>query len=173
VQDMPPDSGPSRGFARRNQVELVAGIIGRAVSGNQRGETIDMSLNDPLADFFTRLRNGVRARHATVEAPSSKLLERIAQILMREGYISDFQVIPDNKQGILRVRLKYLEDKKSALTDIRRVSKPSVRIYVKKHEIRPVRNHLGIAILSTSQGIMTDREARQKGVGGELLCEVW
>lgn len=131
-----------------------------------------MSLNDPLADFLTRLRNAARARHATVDAPSSKLLERIAQILLREGYISDFQVIPDNKQGILRVRLKY-EDKTCALTGIRRVSKPSVRIYVKKDEVRPVRNYLGIAILSTSQGVMTDREARRKGIGGELLCEVW
>lgn len=132
-----------------------------------------MSLNDPLADFFTRLRNAARARHATVDAPSSKLLERIAQILLREGYISDFQVVPDNKQGVLRVRLKYLEDKTCALTEIRRVSKPSVRIYRKRDEIRPVRNYLGIAILSTSQGVMTDREARQKGIGGELLCEVW
>jgi small subunit ribosomal protein S8 len=132
-----------------------------------------MSLNDPLADFFTRLRNGARARHATVDVPSSKLIERIALLFQREGYILDFQVIPDNKQNILRVRLKYSEDKRCAFENIRRVSKPSIRVYTKKDEIRPVRNFLGIAVLSTSMGIMTDREARQKGVGGELLCEVW
>jgi small subunit ribosomal protein S8 len=132
-----------------------------------------MSLNDPLADFFTRLRNGARARHVTVDIPSSKLIERIAQLLKQEGYILDFQVIPDNKQNILQVRYKYLEDKRCAFENIRSVSRPSVRVYVKKDEIRPVRNFLGIAVLSTSIGIMTDREARQKGVGGELLCEVW
>ncbi|MEW6443688.1 MAG: 30S ribosomal protein S8 [bacterium] len=132
-----------------------------------------MSLNDPLADFLTRIRNGAKARHETVDIPSSKLIERMAQILKQEGYISDFKVLPDNKQNVLRVWLKYLENRKSAIESIRRVSKPSVRIYVKKDDIRPVRNFLGVAILSTSMGLMTDKEARRKGVGGELLCEVW
>jgi len=132
-----------------------------------------MSLNDPLADFFTRLRNGAKARHAIVDVPSSKIIERIAFLLKQEGYILDFQVIPDSKQNVLRVWLKYLEDKRCALANIRRVSKSSVRVYVKKNQVRPVRNFLGIAILSTSIGVMTDREARQKKVGGEILCEVW
>ncbi len=132
-----------------------------------------MSLTDPIADMLTRIRNATSAHHATVDIPSSKMKEAIAAILKREGYILDYQVIPDNKQNVLRIRLKYLEGKKSAIEHIRRVSKPSVRVYVGKKEIRPVRRYMGIAILSTTAGILTDREARAKGIGGELLCEVW
>jgi len=132
-----------------------------------------MSLTDPVADLLTRIRNGCRANHKTVDIPSSKLKKSIADLLKREGYIDDCQVLPDNKQNVLRVRLKYLEDKKNAIEGIRRVSKPSIRVYVKAREVRPVRKHMGIAILSTTDGILTDREARAKGVGGEVLCEVW
>jgi small subunit ribosomal protein S8 len=99
--------------------------------------------------------------------------ESIASLLEREGYILDYQVLPDNKQNVLRIRLKYLEDKKNAIEGIRRVSKPSIRVYVNRREVRPVRKYMGVAILSTTHGILTDREARAKGVGGEVLCEVW
>lgn len=132
-----------------------------------------MSLTDPVADMLTRIRNACRAQHKTVDIPSSKMKEAIAGLLQREGYILDYQVLPDNKQNMLRVRLKYLEDKQNAIEGIRRVSKPSIRVYLNRKEVRPVRRHMGVAILSTTQGILTDREARAKGVGGEVLCEVW
>jgi small subunit ribosomal protein S8 len=123
--------------------------------------------------MLTRIRNACRAQHKTVDIPSSKIKESIASLLEQEGYILDYQVLPDNKQNVLRIRLKYLEDKKNAIEGIRRVSKPSIRIYVNRKEVRPVRKYMGVAILSTTHGILTDREARAKGVGGEVLCEVW
>ncbi len=132
-----------------------------------------MSLTDPVADMLTRIRNACRAQHKTVDIPSSKMKEAIAGLLEREGYIQDYQVLPDNKQNVLRVRLKYLEDKTNAIEGLRRVSKPSIRVYVNRKDVRPVRKYMGVAILSTTQGILTDREARAKGVGGEVLCEVW
>ncbi len=132
-----------------------------------------MSLTDPVADMLTRVRNACRAQHKTVDIPSSNLKVAIAGLLKREGYIEDFEVLPDNKQNMLRVRLKYLEDRRNAIEGIRRVSKPSIRVYVGRKDVRPVRKYLGVAILSTTQGILTDREARAKGVGGEVLCEVW
>lgn len=132
-----------------------------------------MSLTDPVADMLTRIRNACKARHKTVDIPSSKMKESIAGLLQREGYIQDYEVLPDNKQNVLRVRLKYLDDKNNAIEGIRRISKPSIRVYVNRNEVRPVRKYMGIAILSTNQGILTDREARTKGVGGEVLCEVW
>ena len=123
--------------------------------------------------MLTRIRNACRARHKTVDIPSSKLKEAIAGLLKREGYIHDFQVMPDNKQDVLQVHLKYLDDKTNAIEGLRRVSKPSIRVYVNRKEVRPVRKYMGVAILSTTQGILTDREARAKGIGGEVLCEVW
>jgi small subunit ribosomal protein S8 len=123
--------------------------------------------------MLTRVRNACRAQHKTVDIPSSKMKEAIADLLKREGYIQDFEVLPDNKQNVLRVRLKYLDDKRNAIEGIRRVSKPSIRVYVGRKDVRPVRKYLGISILSTTHGILTDREARAKGVGGEVLCEVW
>jgi len=132
-----------------------------------------MSLTDPVADMLTRIRNACRAQHKTVDIPSSKMKEAIAGLLQQEGYILDYQVLPDNKQNVLRVRLKYLEDKRNAIEGLRRVSKPSIRVYVNRKDVRPVRKYMGVAILSTTQGILTDREARAKGVGGEVLCEVW
>jgi len=132
-----------------------------------------MSLTDPVADMLTRIRNACKARHKTVDIPSSKMKESIAGLLQREGYIQDYEVLPDNKQNVLRVRLKYLDDKNNAIEGIRRISKPSIRVYVNRNEVRPVRKYMGIAILSTNHGILTDREARAKGVGGEVLCEVW
>ena len=132
-----------------------------------------MSLTDPVADMLTRIRNACLAQHKTVDIPSSKMKEAIANLLRREGYIEDYQILPDNKQNVLRVRLKYLEDKKNAIEGLRRVSKPSIRVYVKRNEVCPVRKYMGVAILSTTEGILTDREARIKGLGGEVLCEVW
>ncbi len=132
-----------------------------------------MSLTDPVADMLTRIRNACRARHATVDIPSSKLKEAIAGLLEREGFVEGYEVLPDNKQNILRIRLKYIDDKRSAIEGIRRVSKPSLRVYVGRKEVRPVRRYMGISVLTTTHGIMTDREARAKGVGGEVLCEVW
>jgi small subunit ribosomal protein S8 len=123
--------------------------------------------------MLTRVRNACRAAHKTVDIPSSKMKEAIADLLKREGYIDDYEVLTDNKQNVLRIRLKYLEDKKNAIEGIRRVSKPSIRVYVNRKEVRPVRKYMGVAILSTTHGILTDREARAKGVGGEVLCEVW
>jgi small subunit ribosomal protein S8 len=108
-----------------------------------------------------------------VDIPSSKIKETIADILKQEGFIKDYHVIPNQKQGILRIRLKYLEDKRSVIEGIRHLSKPSIRVYVKHRDIRPVRSDLGIAILSTSRGVMTNRQAKLQGIGGELLCEVW
>lgn len=132
-----------------------------------------MSLTDPVADMLTRIRNACQAHHKYVDIPSSKTKEAIASLLKREGYIEDYQVLADNKQNILKVQLKYLENRKSAIEGLRRISKPSIRVYVKRKEVRPVRKYMGVAILSTTQGILTDREARAKGVGGEVLCEVW
>jgi small subunit ribosomal protein S8 len=132
-----------------------------------------MSLTDPVADMLTRIRNACQAKHKTVDIPSSKIKEAIAGLLKTEGYIEDYQVLPDNKQNMLRVKLKYLEDKRNAIEGLRRVSKPSMRVYVTRKDVRPVRKYMGIAILSTTHGILTDRDARSRGVGGEVLCEVW
>ena len=132
-----------------------------------------MSLTDPIADMLTRIRNACHAQHKTVDIPSSNMKEAIAGLLQREGYIESYQVLPDNKQNVLRVSLKYLDDKRNAIEGLRRVSKPSIRVYVNRKDVRPVRKFMGVAILSTTHGILTDREARAKGVGGEVLCEVW
>jgi len=132
-----------------------------------------MSFTDPIADMFTRIRNAIHAQHKAVEIPSSKMKEAIAAVLKREGYILDYKVEPDNKQNILHVQLKYLKDKKNAIENIKRISKPSIRVYVGKEEVTPVRRYMGIALLSTTKGILTDREARAMGVGGELIGEVW
>lgn len=130
-------------------------------------------MTDPIADFLTRIRNAVRARHKVVEAPSSKLNKAIAQILLEQKFINGYEVIEDGKQGILRIYLKYTEDGELAITNLVRVSKPGRRIYVGVEEIPRVLNGLGIAILSTSKGVMTDRRARKERVGGEVICYVW
>jgi small subunit ribosomal protein S8 len=132
-----------------------------------------MSVTDPLADMLTCIRNAIKAQFETVDVPSSKMKASIAQVLKKEGYIQDYKILPDNKQNILRVQLKYLDDSSSAIENIKRISKPSMRVYVKKGEIQPVRRYTGIAILSTTFGMLTDREARTRGVGGEVICEVW
>ena len=132
-----------------------------------------MSLTDPIADMLTRIRNALSRGHERVEMPSSKMRLEIARVFKKEGYIKDYQDYKDGKKDVLRIILKYTPEQKSTITTMRRVSRPSCRIYVGKDEIPMVLNGLGVAVLSTSRGIMTDAEAREKGVGGEVLCEVW
>jgi len=132
-----------------------------------------MSMTDPIADYLTRIRNALKAKHTKVDVPYSKLKEEITKILLEYRYIQNYLNIDDGKQGMIRIYLKYDEDEKSVISSIKRVSKPGLRKYVNANEIPRVLNNLGIAILSTSKGIVTDREARQFGVGGEILCYVW
>ena len=134
-----------------------------------------MSMTDPIADLLARIRNGIRARKSNVECPRSNMKLRLAEILRDEGFLQQVSSSEDNKQGMLKLTLRYdgRTGSGSAITGMRRVSRPGQRAYVPAKQVPRVRNGLGIAILSTSQGVMTDREARTKGVGGEILCEVW
>ena len=130
-------------------------------------------MTDPIADYLTRIRNGIQARHRVVDIPASNMKKAIAQILLDEGYIASYKVIDDEKQGVIRVTLKYTENKAQVITGLRRVSKPGLRIYTNVEDMPKVMRGLGIAILSTSKGIMTDKEARKANVGGEVLAFVW
>ena len=132
-----------------------------------------MHITDPIADMLTRIRNANSAKHETVDIPASNMKKAIAQILLDEGYIASYKVIEDEKQGVIRVTLKYGENKSQVITGLRRVSKPGLRIYSNVEDMPKVRKGLGIAIVSTSKGIMTDREARKQNVGGEVLAFVW
>lgn len=132
-----------------------------------------MSMSDPLADMLTRIRNGAKARFETVEMPLSKLKVNVAKVLKEEGYIIDYQILEQGVQGTLKIDLKYGQNNEQVITGIKRVSKPGLRQYKKNDHIPKVMTGLGVGILSTSQGIITDREARSRGIGGELLCEVW
>jgi small subunit ribosomal protein S8 len=131
-----------------------------------------MSMSDPIADMLTRLRNACKAKFSVVDIPNSKIKTEIARILKNEGFIKHYKTFPDEKQGILRIFIKY-EKNDSVITGIKRISKPSRKVYQKKQEIKPVLNGLGIAIYSTSKGIFTDKQARQENVGGEYICMVW
>ena len=130
-------------------------------------------ITDPIADMLTRIRNAVRARHPRVDLPSSKMKIELARILKEEGYVSTYKVVEENKRKVLRVFFRYTSDKRSVLTNLKRISRPGCRRYVGKSDIRPVVGGIGVAILSTPRGIMTGQTARKEGVGGELLCEVW
>ena len=132
-----------------------------------------MTTTDPIADMLTRIRNANSARHITVEIPASKLKLAIAQILLDEGYIKSFEKIEDGKQGMIQVTLKYDEKGKGVISGLKRISKPGLRIYVSCEELPQVLNGLGIALVSTSKGIKTDRDARREGLGGEVLAYVW
>src|SRR5690242_11203272 len=132
-----------------------------------------MSVSDPVADFLTSLRNAIRAKHRKVDVPSSKLKTEIAKVLLRERYINNFKVIEDTRQGVLRVYLKYSGDDASVISGIKRVSTPGRRVYVGKDRVPRVQGGLGASIVSTSRGVMTDREARDAGLGGELICQIW
>jgi len=131
------------------------------------------AITDPIADLLTRIRNAGQARLETIDVPNSKIKTGIVSILKDQGYIRDYKVIEDDKQGILRVYLKFMEGRKHVIFGIERVSKPSRRIYSNASEIPRVRNGLGISILSTSKGLLADKEARNRNVGGEILCNVW
>ena len=132
-----------------------------------------MHITDPIADMLTRIRNASNAKHETVDVPASNMKKSIAQILLDEGYIKNFQVIDDNTQGVIRITLKYLPGKEKAIQGLRRVSKPGLRGYAGADELPRVLRGLGIAIISTSKGVMTDKAARQAHVGGEVLAFVW
>lgn len=132
-----------------------------------------MVMSDPVADFLTRIRNGNMVMHETVEVPSSKVKMAIAGIMKEEGYIKEFEYIQDGKQGIIRVYLKYGPNKNRVITGIKRISKPGLRVYVKKDEIPKVLGGLGTAVISTSRGLMTDKAARKEGLGGEVVCYIW
>ena len=132
-----------------------------------------MQITDTIADILTRIRNASSARHATVDVPASNVKKAITQILLDEGYIKGFQVIEDGKQGVIRITLKYLPGKQKVIRGIRRVSKPGLRIYASCEDMPSVMNGLGIAIVSTSKGIMTGKKARSLNVGGEVLAFVW
>ena len=132
-----------------------------------------MAVSDPVADFLTCVRNAIRAKHRKVDVNASRLKTELAKVLLRERFINNFKVIEDSKQGILRIYLKYAGDDASVITGIRRISTPGRRVYVRKDGIPRVMGGLGTSILSTSRGLMTDREAREAGFGGELVCKVW
>ena len=132
-----------------------------------------MQITDPIADMLTRIRNANSAKHDTVQIPASNIKKSIAQILVDEGYIKSFKVIEDGKQGIIEIALKYGPNKSQVITGLRRVSKPGLRIYSNCEDMPKVQNGLGIVILSTSKGIMTDKDARKANVGGEVLAFVW
>ena len=132
-----------------------------------------MQITDPIADMLTRIRNAGSARHETVDIPNSKMKKAIAEILLEEGYIKSFQLIDDGTQGVIRVTLKYLPGKEKAIQGLRRVSKPGLRVYAGAEELPRVLKGLGIAIISTSKGVMTDKAARANHVGGEVLAFVW
>ncbi|MGH9522633.1 MAG: 30S ribosomal protein S8 [Terriglobales bacterium] len=132
-----------------------------------------MSLTDPVADFLTRVRNAIRARHPKVDVPASKLKLELARILKEEGYISNFKATEEDGHKILRMYLKYGANNEAAMSKLERISKPGCRVYVGRNEIPRVLGGMGINILTTPRGVMTGREARKQGVGGEVLCEIW
>jgi small subunit ribosomal protein S8 len=132
-----------------------------------------MSMTDTISNMLTLIRNGCKARHESVDIPSSSTIKAIADILKQEGYIDNYRFSEDSKQGVLRVYLKYYTNKDNAITDIKRISRPGLRVYAKKDNIPYVLRGKGTAIISTSQGIVTDKQARQLNVGGEIICYVW
>ncbi|MED1205647.1 30S ribosomal protein S8 [Heyndrickxia acidicola] len=132
-----------------------------------------MVMTDPIADLLTRIRNANMVRHEKLEVPASKIKRDIAEILKREGFVRDVEYVEDNKQGIIRIFLKYGANNERVITGIKRISKPGLRVYAKSTEVPKVLNGLGIAIVSTSQGVLTDKEARNQQVGGEVLAYVW
>lgn len=132
-----------------------------------------MVMTDPIADMLTRIRNANQMRYEVVEMPASKVKKQILELLKSEGYIKDVEYIEDDKQGLIRVTLKYTENKERVIKGLKRISKPGLRVYAKANEVPKVLNGLGVAVVSTSKGIITDREARQQQVGGEILAYIW
>ena len=132
-----------------------------------------MQITDVIADMLTRIRNAGTAKHETVDVPASNVKNAIAQILVEEGYVKEVQIIDDGKQGVIRIYLKYTENKKTVISGIKRISKPGLRIYASKDELPKVLGGLGVAVISTSKGIMTDKKARKLGIGGEVMAYIW
>ena len=132
-----------------------------------------MTMSDPIADMLTRIRNANMVRHEKLEVPASNMKREIAEILKREGFVRDVEFVKDNKQGIIRIFLKYGQNEERVITGLKRISKPGLRVYAKTNEVPKVLNGLGIALVSTSHGILTDKEARAKQVGGEVVAYVW
>ncbi|MBQ1958961.1 MAG: 30S ribosomal protein S8 [Firmicutes bacterium] len=132
-----------------------------------------MTMTDPIADMLTRIRNANTVGHETVEIPASKMKKAIAEILKAEGFIADYEVIEDNKQGTIKVTMKYGAHKERVISGIKKISKPGLKVYAKADEVPRVLGGLGIAIISTSHGVVSDKEARKLGVGGEVICYVW
>ena len=132
-----------------------------------------MVMTDPIADFLTRIRNGNMRKFDVVEAPASKMKRQIAEILKAEGYVKDIEYVEDNKQGVIRVFLKYGKNGEKVITNLKRISKPGLRVYVKSDDVPKVLNGLGTAIISTSTGVVTDKVARQTNVGGEVIAYIW
>ncbi len=132
-----------------------------------------MQITDVIADMLTRIRNAGTAKHETVDVPASSVKNAIAQILLEEGYVKEVQNIDDGKQGVIRFYLKYTENKKPVISGIKRISKPGLRIYASKDELPKVLDGLGVAVISTSKGIMTDKKARKLGIGGEVMAYIW
>ena len=132
-----------------------------------------MAMTDPVADMLTRIRNANTAGHADVEIPASKIKKNIAEILLKEGYIKGYEIVENPPQDIIKIQMKYGPDKTRVITGIKRISKPGLKVYAKKDEVPRVLGGLGIAIISTSSGLITDKQARELGVGGEVICYVW
>ena len=132
-----------------------------------------MTMTDPIADMLTRIRNANVVKHETVDVPASNMKKELARILLEEGFIRGYDVIEDGKQGIIRIQLKYGQTGERVISGLKRLSKPGMRVYADKHEVPRVLNGLGISIISTSKGILTDKQARKENVGGEVICYVW
>lgn len=132
-----------------------------------------MTMTDPIADMLTRVRNASSVQHDTVDIPASNIKKEIARILLEEGYIKGYDVIEDGKQGLIRMQLKYGKNGEKVITGIKKISKPGMRVYADRNNVPKVLNGIGISVISTSKGIVTDRQARELGVGGEVICYVW
>ena len=132
-----------------------------------------MTMTDPIADMLTRIRNTNVVKHETVDVPASNMKKELARILLEEGFIRGYDVIEDGKQGIIRIQLKYGQEGERVITGLKKISKPGMRVYAANHEIPKVLNGLGISVISTSKGILTDKQARKENVGGEVICYVW
>ncbi|ARI75385.1 30S ribosomal protein S8 [Halobacillus mangrovi] len=132
-----------------------------------------MTMTDPIADMLTRIRNANMVRHEKLELPASNVKKEIADILKREGFVRDYEFVEDNKQGVLRIFLKYGQNNERVITGVKRISKPGLRVYAKAEELPKVLNGLGVAVVSTSKGVLTDKEAREQAIGGEVLAYIW
>ncbi len=132
-----------------------------------------MTMTDPIADMLTRVRNANTVKHENVDVPASNIKKELARILLEEGFIKGYDVIEDGKQGLIRLQLKYGKNGERVITGIKRISKPGMRVYADSHSVPKVLNGLGISVISTSQGILTDKQARELGIGGEVICYVW